>query len=103
MALHGVSVETGDDRAMYDMAECFVEEYLRSGFDADRIMHMFELQEYAGPYLAYRTLGENAIRKMIDTQMRLRNLPRKEWRTKQRASCVGADRGNGISLPVLNS
>ncbi len=118
MTLHGVSVETGDDRAMHEMAECFVEEYMRSGFDPDRIMQMFEAQEYAGPYLACRTLGENAIRKMIDSQMRLRSLHRTESRNEQstgrepgdasRRGCLvhglapGALSGE-ISLPVLDS
>ncbi len=103
MTLHGVAVETTDDRAMHEMAECFVQEYLRSGFDPDRIMHMFKAQEYAGPYLAWRTLGEDAIRTMIDEQMRLRNLHRPVGRSDQRASCVGTDSSGGVSLPVLDS
>ena len=65
MTLHGVVVETEGDAAMRDMAECFVEEYIRSGFDAERILKMFPTQGYAGPFLAYQTLGEDAIRRMI--------------------------------------
>ena len=57
MTLHGVVVETESDAAMRDMAECFVEEYIRSGFEADRILKMFQTQGYAGPFLAYQTLA----------------------------------------------
>ena len=53
MTLHGVAVETEDDGPMIDMAACFVEEYLRSGFDADRVLGVFKTQGYAGPFLAF--------------------------------------------------
>lgn len=118
LALHGVAVETCDDRAMHEMAECFVEEYVRSGFDPKRIMHMFKAQQYAGPYLVCQALGEDAIRKMIDEQMRLRNLHRSKRRNEQSTGREPGDasrRGcfvhglapealnGGISLPVLDS
>ncbi len=96
MMLHGVVVETQDDNAMCDMAECFIEEYIRSGFDADRIMKMFKTQGYAGPFLAYQTLGQDAIRRIIDELMPL-------WggRTPEATTESGA---NGqISLPILES
>ena len=96
MALHGVSVETSDDGAMRDMAECFVEEYLRSGFDADRVMKMFETQGYAGAFLAYQTLGEDAIRRIIDELASLRG--------GRATGAPSAPDSNGrISLPLLES
>ena len=64
MTLHGVVIETESDAAMRDMAECFVEEYLRIDWEEDRILKMFQTQGYAGPFLAYQTLGEEAIRRM---------------------------------------
>ena len=72
MTLHGVVVETESDAAMRDMAECFAEEYIRSGFDADRVLEMFQTQGYAGAFLAYQTLGEEAIRGLIAEFMQLR-------------------------------
>ena len=72
MALRGVVIETDSDSATRDMAECFVEEFLRSGFDAERILEMFRSREYAGPFLATQTLGEDAIRQIISELTSLR-------------------------------
>ena len=96
LTLHGVVVETEDDGAMRDMAECFVEEYVRSGFDADRILRMFQTQGYAGPFQAYQTLGYDVIRAMIDGQSSLRNRTRSQEPSEQKAPHL-------ISLPVLDS
>ncbi len=65
LTLHGVVVETQDGQAMREMAECFVEEYIRLGFDPDRILQLFQTRGYAGPFLAYQTLGDEAIRSLI--------------------------------------
>ncbi len=96
MTLHGVTVETEDDGPMIDMAECFVEEYLRSGFDADRILQLFKTKGYAGPYLAFQTLGEDAIRKIIEEQLSLRNPQRSP-------TSLDVPANGTVSLPVLES
>jgi hypothetical protein len=96
MTLHGVAFDTESDEAVREMAECFVEEYIRSGFDSDRVLRMFKTQGYAGPFLAYQTLGEDSIRKMIEEQISLRNHHR-----AQPPSGLGAD--GRIGLPVLDS
>ncbi len=94
MALHGVAIETEDNGALLDMAECFVEEYLRSGFDAQRIEQMFKTRGYVGPFLAYQSLGEQTIRRIIDKQMSLRNHDPSH-------TPDGRSAGARISLPVL--
>lgn len=66
MTLHGVEIETEDGTAVYEMAECFVEEYTRLGFGADRILRMFNNKAYVGPFLALQALGEPVIRGLID-------------------------------------
>ena len=96
MTLHGVVIETEDDSAMRDMAECFVEEYIRSGFDADRILRMFRTEGYAGPFLAYQTLGEDAIRRIIDELLAL-------WGGRAAKAPAVPDTGGRTSLPVLES
>ena len=96
MTLHGVVVETQSDAAMRDMAECFVEEYTRSGFDEDRILGMFQTQGYAGPFLAYQTLGEEVIRSLIAEHVQLRGP------LQHRSAVTRRRRGGGMSLPVLN-
>ncbi len=95
MTLHGVVVGTESDAAMRDMAECFVEEYIRIGFDEDRLLKMFQTQGYAGVFLAYQTLGEEVIRSLIAEYMQRRGL-------LQYRSAVERRRGGDIALPVLN-
>jgi hypothetical protein len=53
--------------AVREMAECFIDEYARLGFDANRILHMFRIKGYAGPYMATRVLGEAAIRELVES------------------------------------
>ena len=69
MTLHGVMFETENDQAMRGMAECFIEEYRRAGLDRDRLIEIFANKDYAGPHLAYRTLGEQLIRDLIEDHM----------------------------------
>ncbi len=66
MTLTGVVIETEDDRAMCEMADCFVEEYTRLGFDPQRLLHLFKTRGYVGPFMAYQALGEPAIRALIE-------------------------------------
>jgi hypothetical protein len=66
MTLHGVVVETDDDAAMREMASCFIDEYLRMGCSTDRVLSMFRISQYIGPYMAYESLGKAAITEMID-------------------------------------
>ena len=65
MTLHGVVVETSDNAAMLEMAECFIDEYARLGFDANRILHMFNTRGYAGPFMAKGALGEEKIHELV--------------------------------------
>ena len=81
---------------MREMAECFAEEYIRSGFDADRIFRMFQTQGYAGPYLAYQTLGGDAIRRIIDELIPL-------WGGRKGEPAGSLSANGQISLPVLES
>ena len=96
MTLHGVVVETESDQAMRDMAECFAEEYIRSGFGADRILKMFQTRGYAGPFLAYQTLGEDAIKRIIDELIPL-------WGGRADKAARSLAATGQISLRVLKS
>ena len=95
MTLHGVVVETDSDAAMRDMADCFVEEYIRSGFDEDRLLKLFQTQGYAGAFLAYQTLGEEVIRTLIAEHLQRRG-------PFQCRLAVERREGGDISLPVLD-
>ena len=95
MTLTGVVIETEDDRAMREMADCFVEEYTRLGFDAERLLHLFKTRGYIGPFMAYSALGEPAIRALIEEHARRRGPVRS---TPPEAEPTA---GVNIPLPVL--
>jgi len=95
MTLHGVVVETGNDLAMVEMAECFIDEYARLGFDANRILHMFNTRGYAGPFMAAAALGEERVRGLIDTVLA-------RWGGRKAAMLSHGAAGRGMSLTVLN-
>ncbi|GFO82625.1 MAG: hypothetical protein A49_22520 [Methyloceanibacter sp.] len=94
MTLHSVVVETRDNSAMTDMAECFIDEYARLGFDADRILHLFNSKGFAGPYMAARALGEDRIRELVE-----RVLAR--WGGRRDAAGVRSGADGSLNLTVL--
>jgi len=67
MTLHGVVLEAEPTLdAVREMAECFVEEYARMGFDAGRILGLFRNPGYAGPYQARERLGDHIVRSLVE-------------------------------------
>jgi len=66
MTLHGVAVETDDPSAMREMACCFIDEYMRMGYEQDRLLSIFKTSKYAGPHMAFQALGEAGIVQLID-------------------------------------
>ncbi len=100
MTLHGIAVETHDESAVREMAECFVVEFTRLGFDPNRILQLFKTPGYAGPFLAYRALGEDVIRALIDEQVLLRK--HCSVQTVPLAACLPAGTaGLGAPGPVI--
>jgi hypothetical protein len=94
MTRHGVAVEVSDDGATREMAECFVEEFVRLGFDEPRLLRMFRSPGYAGPHRAWRRLGDAAIRAIVKEELgRRRHAPTRD------AALSCAD--TWIGLPVL--
>ncbi len=71
MELVGVRLPVADDQAMRDMAECFVEEFVRLGHTEDELMRIFQDPFYAGVHQAYRVLGEAHIGELIAEYIRL--------------------------------
>ncbi len=99
MSLNGVSCEIDANQAELahqEMALCFVQEYLRMGFDPQQILQLFQTSAYAGPFMAYGVLGREAILSIIDEQMRIRGMS-----ARSESSPVKAD--GDISLGVLDS
>lgn len=65
MDLNGMVIQTDED-VTREMADCFIMEYMRLGYPADRIIAMFQLPLYIGPYRAWQSLGGETISAMID-------------------------------------
>ncbi len=65
MTLTGVGFECEDDTPTHEMAECFVEEFLRSGVPADEVLELFRKPDYAAAHQAYQALGEEVIAQMV--------------------------------------
>ncbi len=100
MILNGVAVEIDDDEAVNaieEMAVCFIEEFLRMGFDPQRVLAMFPKPGYAGPHLAWRRLGRERIEVLIEQQARLRG-----HRVSEPAARAERRPGGDLSLPVLD-
>ena len=62
--LVGVSLPA-DPASDLDMAYAFAEEFARMGFDAQRLLGLFQLPFYAGAHRLWLVLGEETIRGVI--------------------------------------
>jgi hypothetical protein len=51
---------------MREMAWVFAEEFARMGFDAPRILAVFQTPFYAGAHQAWRALGEAEVTAIVD-------------------------------------
>jgi hypothetical protein len=66
MQLVGVGLPTGDLDSVVDMAECFVEEFLRLGHPQDQVLEMFRNPFYRAAHGAYEALGEERIASIVE-------------------------------------
>ncbi len=55
-----------DAEAVRDMAYAFAEEFVRMGYDRQRLLAVFKNPFYAAAHGAYRALGEEAIGAIMD-------------------------------------
>jgi len=65
LALVGVTVPT-DDGGLDEMARCLIEEYLREGWEEDRLLALFRNPFYRTPHIIYRARGEGFVRQLIE-------------------------------------
>ncbi len=54
-----------DDEALTEMACCFVEEFARLGYHAEKIMRLFRDPFYQGPHAVYRAKGEDFLQTLV--------------------------------------
>ena len=63
--LIGVMLPGGPEE-LREMAYTFAEEFARMGHAGPQILRMFQNPFYAGAHAAYRALGHDAVRRVID-------------------------------------
>jgi hypothetical protein len=64
MELIGAEVPTDEDGLLL-MANCFIEEYVRMGYDDAQIMRLFKNPFFRGTHLVYQQKGEAFVRELI--------------------------------------
>ena len=61
-----VAVELpADEDTLTPMAECFIEEFMRMGYSAERILGLFTNPMYSGPLLFTKARGTAAVKQLI--------------------------------------
>ena len=64
LELNGVAMLTQED-ATDAMCECFVEEFIRLGYNPQQVLALFRNPQYLGPHMAFEKRGEPFIRDLI--------------------------------------
>jgi len=65
MTLTGVEFPATEEDVV-EMARAFAGEFAMSGWDGDRLLHLFRNPRYGGPHLAWKQLGEERVREVIE-------------------------------------
>jgi hypothetical protein len=66
LELSGVGLLTGEDTTG-PMCECFIEEFMRMGYNARQILAMFRNPHYIGMNMVLQNRGEPFVREQIET------------------------------------
>lgn len=77
MGIVGVELQGQGEAELRDMALCFAEEFVRDGWDEEKIFRMFRNPYYQGPYLAWKQKGDEFTRSVIQEAIAM-------WRPKNR-------------------
>ena len=64
LELHGVALLTEEDTNV-EMAECFIEEFMRMGYRPEQILALFLGAHYIGPNMVLQSRGEPFVRDLI--------------------------------------
>ena len=64
LELNGMAFVTDEDTTDA-MCECFIEEFMRMGYDANQVLALFRNKNYLGPNMALQKRGEHHIRDSI--------------------------------------
>lgn len=66
MELNGVALWTEED-TQESMAECFIVEFIRLGYDHQRILGLFRNPFYIGMHMVLENRGEEYVRRKIES------------------------------------
>ena len=82
MELTGAVLATEED-TLTPMAECFIEELMRTGHNARQIYALFADPQYVGPHLVFQARGETFVRRLIaKTMIQWGRRPEPEFQTE---------------------
>ncbi|MBK8267261.1 MAG: hypothetical protein IPK83_02730 [Planctomycetes bacterium] len=95
MTLHGVELSIDESGAVREMAECFIEEFIRLGHSPAAILDLFLVGGFAGPALALEQMGRVEIQTLIHEQFQ-------RWGGRGLGVKVEQSPAGTVSLPVLN-
>ena len=64
LELNGMALLTEEDTTDA-MCECFIEEFMRMGYDASQVLNLFRNPHYLGMYMVLEKRGEQFVRERI--------------------------------------
>jgi hypothetical protein len=92
MEIVGVQLSGQSEAQLRDMTFCFAEEFIRDGWDEEKVFQMFKSPFYQGPYLAWKQKGDVFVRSVIQDAA-------KQWRpVRQKASAASSLGERGDTL-----
>lgn len=71
MEMIGVELPGQTEAQLRDMVLCFAEEFVREGYDGDRLFRMFRNPFYQGPYLAWKQKGDEYVQGVIEEALKM--------------------------------
>jgi hypothetical protein len=74
----GVELPGQSEAQLHDMALCFAEEFIREGWDRERLFKMFKNPFYQGPHLVWKQRGDDYIKSVIHEAVKM-------WRPNEEA------------------
>ncbi len=78
----GVQLNGQSEAQLRDMALCFAEEFIRQGFNKEKLLQVFKNPFYQGPYLVFQQKGEDFVRSVINEALAMWH-PRQQELTKE--------------------
>ena len=79
MEMVAVELPGQSEAQLKDMALCFAEEFVRQGWDSEKVLGLFQNPFYQGPHLVWKQKGDEFVRSVIREAMTI-------WRCEKESS-----------------